>query len=65
MCVGGGGGVGGFWGDHLILRRTEEGSVVTESPKKGGSLKIFGRIQGGTTQVCLVNATDMGGAGAS
>ena len=29
------GGVGGFWGDHLIFRRTEGGSVVTESPKGG------------------------------
>ena len=34
--LGGGGGVSGdFGGDHLIFRRTEGGSVVTESPKGG------------------------------
>ena len=31
----GGGGSEDFGGDHLIFRRTEGGSVVTESPKGG------------------------------
>ena len=35
------------------------GSVVTENPK-GGIAEKFGRIQRGTTQICLENG-DMGG----
>ena len=38
-----------FWG----------GSVVTENPKEG-IIENFGRIQRGTTQICLGNE-DMGG----
>ena len=51
-----------FWGgDHLIFRRTKEGSVVTEDPKGGGGLtENFGRIQKEATQICLENE-DMGG----
>ena len=40
------GGSEDFGGDHLIFRRTEGGSVVTESPK-GGITENFGRIQRG------------------
>ena len=40
--------------DHLIFRRTKGGSVVTWSPK-GRITENFGRIQGGTTQICLEN----------
>ena len=50
-----------FKGDHLILRRTKGGSVVTENPE-GGIAENFGRIQRGTTQICLENE-DMGGGG--
>ena len=46
-------------GDHLIFRRTKEGSVVTEDPK-GGVTENFGRIQKEATQICLENE-DMGG----
>ena len=54
-------GGGGCWdGNHLIFRRTKQGgSVVTENPK-GGITENFGRIQRGTTQICLENE-DMGG----
>ena len=48
-------------GDHLIFRRTKEGSVVTEDPK-GGVTENFGRIQKEATQICLENE-DMGGRG--
>ena len=40
--------------DHLIFRRTKGGSVVTWSPK-GRITENFGRIQEGTTQICLEN----------
>ena len=46
FITGGGGGSEDFGGDHLIFRRTEGGSVVTESPK-GGITENFGRIQRG------------------
>ena len=55
MSIWGGG------GDHLIFRRTKEGSVVTEDPK-GGVTENFGRIQKEATQICLENE-DMGGGG--
>ena len=42
---GGGGGRRIFWG----------GSVITENPKGGGSLKTFEGFRGGTTQICLEN----------
>ena len=48
-------------GDHLIFRRTKEGSVVTEDPK-GGVTENFGRIRKEATQICLENE-DMGGRG--
>ena len=48
-------------GDHLIFRRTKEGSVVTEDPK-GGVTENFERIQKEATQICLENE-DMGGGG--
>ena len=38
-----------------------KGSVVTEKPK-GGITENFGRIQRGTTQICLENQ-DIGGRG--
>ena len=41
------GGAEDFGGDHLIFRRIEGGSVVTESPKGGGITEKFGRIQRG------------------
>ena len=42
---GGGGGRRIFWG----------GSVITENPKGGGSLKTVEGFRGGTTQICLEN----------
>ena len=51
--------LGGGGEDHLIFRRTKEGSVVTEDPK-GGVTENFGRIQKEATQICLENE-DMGG----
>ena len=54
LSPGGGGGGGGrriFWG----------GSVITENPKGGGSLKTVEGFRGGTTQICLENE-DMGGS---
>ena len=57
---GGGGGGGGsedFGGDHLILGEQRGGSVVFESSKGGGSLKILEGFRGGTTQICLNNAS--------
>ena len=49
-----GGWGGGFFGNHLIFRRTKGGSVVTENPK-GEIFENFERIQRGTTQICLEN----------
>ena len=37
------------------------GSVITENPKGGGSLKTVEGFRGGTTQICLENE-DMGGS---
>ena len=50
-------------GDHLIFRRTKEGSVVNEDPK-GGVTENFGRIQKEATQICLENE-DMARGGGS
>ena len=47
-------------GDHLIFRRTKEGSVVTEDPK-GGVTENFGRIRKEATQICLENEDRGGG----
>ena len=56
------GGRGCWEGDHLIFRRTKQGgSVVTENPK-GGITENFGRIQRGTTQICLENEDMVGGS---
>ena len=57
----GGGGVGEFLGDHFIFRRTEGGSVVTESPKEGGSLKILEGLGGGGPLKSAWTMPDMGG----
>ena len=59
LSPGGGGGNRIFWGDHLIFRRTEGGSVVTESPK-GGSLKILEGFRG-DHQKSALTMLDMGG----
>ena len=53
----------GGGGDHLIFRRTKEGSVVNEDPK-GGVTENFGRIQKEATQICLENEDMAGGGGA-
>ena len=50
---GGGGGGGG----RIFLG----GSVITENPKRGGSLKTVEGFRGGTTQICLENE-DMRGS---
>ena len=42
-----------------FLEEQKAGSVVTENPKEG-IIENFGRIQKGTTQICLGNE-DMGG----
>ena len=59
--LGGGGGGGGgsedFGGDHLIFKRTEGGISRNWEPKRGGSLKILEGFRGGTTQICLNNAS--------
>ena len=60
--MGGGGGGRGFWGDHLIFRKTKGGSIVTENPK-GGSLKTLEGFRGGTTQIRLENEEMSGGRG--
>ena len=52
----------GGGGDHLIFRRTKEGSVVNEDPK-GGVTENFGRIQKEATQICLENEDMAGGGG--
>ena len=55
-----GGGGGGFWGGiTLLVGEQKGGSFVTENPKEGIT-ENFGRIQRGTTQICLENG-DMGG----
>ena len=46
-------------GYHLIFRRTK-GGIINENPK-GGITEIFGRIQRGTTQICLDMKTWDGG----
>ena len=51
-----GGGEGGG-GRRIFLG----GSVITESPKGGGTLKTVEGFRGGTTQICLENE-DMGGS---
>ena len=48
------------WGDHLIFGRKKGGSVVTENPKAGGTLKTLEGFSGGTTRICLENE-GMGG----
>ena len=45
----------------MILRWHKGESVVAENPK-GGIAENFGRIQSGTTQICL-EKEDMGGGG--
>ena len=40
--------------NQWFLGEQEGGSVVTENPK-GGIAESFGRIQRGTTQICLEN----------
>ena len=57
------GGGGGEFGGRInwFLGEQKEGSVVTEKPK-GGITENFGRIQRGTTQICLENQ-DIGGKG--
>ena len=53
-----GGGGRRIWGrDHLIFRRTEGGISRNWEPKRGGSLKILEGFRGGTTQICLNNAS--------
>ena len=47
-----------FWRGGFLGEQKGE-SVVTESPK-GGIIKNFGRIQGGTTQICLDNVRQGG-----
>ena len=48
LFIGGGGGGGGGW---IFLG----GSVITENPKGGGSLKTVEGFRGGTTPICLEN----------
>ena len=45
------GGGGGGGGRRIFLG----GSVITENPKGGGSLKTVEGFRGGTTQICLEN----------
>ena len=45
--VGGGGRVEDFGADHLIVRRTKGGSVITQENPKGRIAENFGRIQRG------------------
>ena len=44
------------FGDHLVFRRTEEGSFVIENSKKGITDKNLEEFRG-TTQICLDNAS--------
>ena len=47
-------------GITCFLGEQKGGSVVTENPK-AGIAENFGRIQGGTTQICLENEDGGGG----
>ena len=60
FIAGGEGGGRGFWGGITrFVGEQKGGSFVTENPKEGIT-ENFGRIQRGTTQICLENG-DMGG----
>ena len=55
------GGGGGFWGDHLIFRRTKGGISRNCRTQKGGSLKTLEGCRGRTTRISFENE-DMGGS---